>query len=261
MLAGPQLFARDIAVDDDAVYWSLHTDPSGAPPGKVMRMTKDRASVTVLADAQWNVARLLTSDGFVYWAVGDHPPALRRAPGSGGPVQDVVTSIQHPSMGAIDLDDDAYFVAAEKSIYRIPRAGGAPVQIATRGETPSSISVDDTHVYWMEMGPAVVPPQPACKRPPCPVATVAPRFPSGELHRVPKAGGASDIPVKGISEPGRTVTARGGTVIFSSERGVERWDRQGLPSVVDGRKGFVSRAEIVDGELFLEQGNEIVAFR
>ena len=179
-----------VALDATHVYWT-DTGTGVSDPGSVLRVPKNGGSATVLADAQptpWAIA--ITSTHVYFSCAGFDPPndaSLRRVPIAGGAVEVLMngmgpvatdgTSVyatganelwSFPVAGgppatfalpmsvfALGWDStDLYFsswVTMPHSISRMPKTGGA-VSLVAHTDLPYGIAVDNTRVYWAEIG-------------------------------------------------------------------------------------------------------------
>jgi hypothetical protein len=124
------------------------SDP--APPP-----TPDDVVDPVHASSDVGLYEMAMDDTHVYWVVeGGRPSgaaALRRMPRDGGAIETLYTMPARTYALALDATDvyfahttDGTFAGA---VWRLPKAGGAPVQL-TAAFNPTSIAVDATHVYY-----------------------------------------------------------------------------------------------------------------
>jgi hypothetical protein len=103
-----------VAVDEDAVY-SFVAQPGDDLVGSVVRIDKDSADVTTLADgepAAWGLS-LVVDDSHVYWTNA---------------------------------------LGGEGALRRVLKSGGAPVTLAAQQDIPKGIGQDDGSVFWTEIG-------------------------------------------------------------------------------------------------------------
>jgi hypothetical protein len=90
----------------------------------------------------------------------------------------VVSEIGTAQMGKETVAVDAafiYFVSPDDVLAKIPKAGGAVVELATVVPNLERITLDEANIYWTEF--------------------------DGNIHRVPKSGGGSEIVTKIFGHP------------------------------------------------------------
>ncbi len=146
-LVGPssnQSGAFMLAVDDDSVYFA--TDGFNDADKAIRKVSKSGGVVSTLVPSYW-ATDLALDQGNVYyveWATGD----LMKVSKSGGAPATVVSG----AVATVAVDaTNAYFSYYSYSLGKAPIAGGSETDLAQ--ETPASIAVDDTYVFFATRGP------------------------------------------------------------------------------------------------------------
>lgn len=268
MLA-PTEWARDVAVDGGAVYWVVAK--GGVHGGGVWTVPTAGGAAKELVGSEADATAIAADATHVYWVshgsvAGPSPMVgpkaqLRRVPKGGGPAENLAAV---PTTHRIVLaGDDVYLLVGDHfgmgQVLRVPRAGGAPVELATAGDNPYDMALDDTHVYWIAQGPFETPKAAPCRRPPCPVATVAPLVERGELRRVPRAGGSQEVLEKGLVHA-TSVTVGGTSVLYSAGGSLIERPKSAGPPVSRYPHTASSRFAVHGGEAFVLAGGHLVAF-
>lgn len=269
VLAGGQEWSRDLAVDDTTVYWAR--GHGATPGGAVLAMAKTGGPAREIAPHQAD-AHVITVDAtHVYWANGGGSDGdgnvgkaeIRRMAKRGGPVE-IIAAVT--GVVSLRLADDALYVLADPGstagggiVARVPKGGGALTVLAPSGPGPVDLGLDETHLYWTLRGELEMPPPVLCKSAtPCPVATTAPIVRHGELRRVPRAGGATDVLARDLHHAGSLVVGTQ-SILFSTGDGLFELPKAGGPKVSRGA-GVSSRFAVSQGEAFALSGGQLFAF-
>jgi hypothetical protein len=90
--------------------------------------------------------QMVIRGGTIHWHSGDGIATL--AVSGGSPSQKKLGF----RFGDYAVDDNAYYMCAERGLVRVPIAGGEPTVLSARAastETCDSVAVDSDHVYWV----------------------------------------------------------------------------------------------------------------
>jgi hypothetical protein len=177
-LATSQSAPAFIAVDDTSLYWTDSTRGDGARA--VLSMPKAGGAILTLAANQPFAEALAVNAGNIVWMTGGilvkdlSHGAVVTMPAGGGPIVTLADDVTFASLPfhVLALDEtSAYFAQASAdrtsaALASVPLAGGPTVDLAAVGVPPvqgdvppnvlSSLTVDDTRVYWTELGGAVM---------------------------------------------------------------------------------------------------------
>jgi hypothetical protein len=144
---------NDLAVYNGTVYFTqdgtglLKQVPVGGPPGAATSpIMGNVGSRGVAANAK----------GVAWAQPGGGAPSGRVLfwPFSGNTATPVATGQQLPWATALDANGEVYFarhIGPTGGVHRAV-AGAAPIDIATNQSSPTAIAVDDTSVYWLNIG-------------------------------------------------------------------------------------------------------------
>jgi len=145
-----QDLASNVAVDADAVYWTVPYYLKGT----VNRVPFAGGATTTLAAGR-NSPRTLVVDGTsVYWTESANdsgaPQNVMRVPITGGAATTVASD--QSGLGGLALDTTHLFWSNTTSVVMLPLAGGSATTIAARQSGPASIAVDGKHAVWSSSG-------------------------------------------------------------------------------------------------------------
>jgi hypothetical protein len=160
-----------IAVDDTGVYWYDAASSSG--PGAVMRADLDGGNLTVLVSGQANVSSIAVQAGIVVWTTSNE--VLQQDRLVGRPTQ-LAMGLTSPRSVALDRTH-VYWVTGPwggETLQRVPIGGGRMEPLGVRGAY--AIALDDLYVYAADNA-------------------------NGEIWRVPKAGGPTEVLATGQPNP------------------------------------------------------------
>lgn len=164
LLAGAISLLKQIAVDDQFVYWASYgtvvNDPYTASDGKIERIGKDGSNRSVLASGLSGAESVALDDAWVYFAesgraIGNSSKGARRVPKDGG-------AVQHLYNGDVDTlavnENDLYllyvnFDNGRMTISQLAKTGG-PVK-HTLTDAPLSHSpliFFDGRLYYTTQG-------------------------------------------------------------------------------------------------------------
>lgn len=98
-----------------------------------------------------HVLDMVVGPAHVYWWTYDHGSnVIRRAPKDGGEFDALTsfTTISPPAArdNVLLVDNGLLYWATDDGIYRMPEAGGTPVELSSFGA--SSLAIDDGKLYW-----------------------------------------------------------------------------------------------------------------
>ncbi len=186
-----------VAVDTTNVYVGVDApQPTGYTGnyGNLVVVPKTGGTPVSLTDQATNIVCLALDDDYIYWSscgyfasLGSYPQAngyIARTPKAGGPVQVLASGLATAECLVLDgtnlyFGETGYVSPAWVTgvVKRVPKSGGPVVTLSSGGHV-AYLAVDDTYVYGSSYH-LVVPP-------------------SGEIFRVPKAGGASSFLATGL---------------------------------------------------------------
>jgi hypothetical protein len=162
---GPGLSPHGIAVDDTSVYWaasetpcSLGTPGCVVPPhlGRIMKAARGGGPVITLAEDQAGPSNITLDADNAYWVNSVGGEVMRVSKSGGSPVM-LASSQTGPTDIAVDASSVYWGVtesaAGTGAVLRVPLGGGTPETLASK-QSPASIVVDGTSVYWLNaLGP------------------------------------------------------------------------------------------------------------
>lgn len=134
----------DLAVDDAYVYW-------GSADQVLFRCKIGGCAnaPTVLGETPRPPKFLMVDATHLYW-VTDHDgdATVQRMPKEGGPVQALIRPGELGQVNSIALDDDDVYTATSSGkIWRMPKVGGAPVELGTVPRPVVDVVVTPSSVY------------------------------------------------------------------------------------------------------------------
>src|SRR5262249_33565258 len=155
--------------DATHVYWVSYLSP-----GAVSAIAKDGGAPVVLATGGTGFSRIAVGAADVTWT-DFYASTVMRVPKQGGPV---VAVAKLPGLvGDVALDGDVAYVSADTSIFRITSPGAPPEAVAPIGGTGAArLAIDGDTIFYTDAH-------------------------TGDVARVPKAGGAPEILASGQVEP------------------------------------------------------------
>jgi hypothetical protein len=110
---------------------------------------------TLLVDELFNGEGAFTLDATHLYWVKDSAGTVSKIPRAGGARVQLASGVDEPASIAVDATD-AYVTAHGGSVLRIPLAGGLPVAYGSGLMTPDAIVVHATGVYWGNLGGGTV---------------------------------------------------------------------------------------------------------
>lgn len=138
----------EMVVDDAKIYWHNYVG-EGMKPTPVYSVAKKGGTPQVLSDAVTILAIALDKD-FIYWA---QPDGIYQKPKNGGPQTKLYTPPDKQSLNDMLRDDENFYVMqgppGKTALYRIPRNGSAPVQLAPSINNAHKFYADKTHIYFV----------------------------------------------------------------------------------------------------------------
>jgi hypothetical protein len=136
-----------------------------------------------IAEAQTSPQLIVARGGKVHWTNKD-VATIHSVSTQGGEIISHPTALGGTIAGLAVDDRYLYFTAKEAgTVGRIPISGGAPFHIATGQSKPFGIALEDTYVYWTNLGDADAP---------TPVAGSVMRATFAGADRYTLAGGQDD---------------------------------------------------------------------
>ena len=233
---GNQPDAIDITPTKNFVYWVARAAAGGQVWLDKVRGSHDPSTLALEGFSPKRAAFLGAEFAFIDATTG----AVMMAPVSGGPPRvlvpgrPVATDTPKRRRGKKEevpagpaalptelVGDDAHVYvlspAPVSTVWAVPRDGQAPPRALATGQTnPRTVTLDDTHVYWIEGGQGAITRVPKTGGVPEVLATGQAgagglaidavnvywtNTASGSLHSVPKAGGDMVTVASGLSEP------------------------------------------------------------
>jgi hypothetical protein len=145
----PASFASyGLAADANNVYWSTFSNPMSihsapAVPGDTP------ATPTVLATSTGPGGNIAIDAHSVYWVAGG---TVLKVPLGGGATSVLATAPAPGFMSGIAVDGTSVYWSAAHSIMKVSVDGGTPEELASGLDTPSTLALDDTSVYFATVG-------------------------------------------------------------------------------------------------------------
>lgn len=144
---------------------------------------------------------MIASGDFVYVANGTHPSSLTAVPKAGG--APVVIASQRDDVTHMALDESFVYYVDGVSLLKAPRGGGAPTTLVMNAGSPQGVAVDGESVYWVDRGDLLHP---------------------GAVSSMPKGGGDAVELLKGTGYMGGSPV--GEIVVDEARAYVGAWNRQ-----------------------------------
>src|SRR5262249_43055977 len=143
LIAGHQNGPRQIAVDDDAIYW-LNDGTRGEGKAGIMQAQKRGGDVKALVEGDGIFAFAIASTTLYFLA--PRAGKLSKVPKSGGEPRALVET--SGIRRGLALDEDTVYWPENEGIFRIPKAGGKPQQIVKEIISPDYLPIDESNAYW-----------------------------------------------------------------------------------------------------------------
>jgi N-acetylmuramoyl-L-alanine amidase len=102
--------------------------------------------MTQLALTREEEGRIFTNGSHLFWSTAG---SVVRIAKSGGAVQDVLNASGVTGYAA---DNEYVYFRTSNAIGKVPVSGGSPTMLA-EGVAPEFVAIDDTHVYYVDVGP------------------------------------------------------------------------------------------------------------
>jgi hypothetical protein len=226
-------YATILAVNEDSVF-VVDQGPFDGAGSRLVQIAKACDESRLVAEELSWVLAVEADQAHVYWLARD---GLYRAPTGGGAVE----ALDAPGVGtwgngALFLDDQAIWFAADFAVKRLDRAPGAVATIIAKGCSVNAIAVDATDVWF------------------------ATEDCGGEVSRAPKSGGAATVVAP--KQHSASIAVDDGHVYWRNDRfgALTRWPKTGVegdvfPVTVARPGGFHYR----DGTVWLALGEHAAA--
>lgn len=246
---GAQPDAIDVTPTKDFVYWVSRAATGGQVHVDKVRGQHQPGTIALEGFSPKRAAFLGGEFAFIDATSG----AVMMAPVSGGPPRVLVPGRPAPDAAPKRrkakeeipagpavfptelVGDDAHIYvlspAPVSTVWAVPRDGQAPPRALATGQThPRTVTLDDTHVYWIEGEQGTIARVPKTGGVPEVLATGQAgagglaldatsvywtNTAAGSLHAVPKAGGAITTVASGLSEP-RFVAVDSAAIFYES---------------------------------------------
>lgn len=146
----------NVAKNDNPVQMALnatHVYFTAAYEGILARVPRGGGSVQPLADTMVNPGMVALDGTSVYWLIEgnvDGGGAVAKMPLQGGAVVRLAEDDAAPTCIALDATNVYWSSYPDGPIWKVPKAGGAKVEVASGAVTmlPMNVSVDDEAIYW-----------------------------------------------------------------------------------------------------------------
>jgi hypothetical protein len=186
-VAGMSPMARNVALSDDAVYFTDATDT-----GFIKRVAKGGGEATTLLTTHVSVDAIHLDASWIYWRTAWQAGSpVWRAPRDGGDpiaLADWLDLTATPSVNYIDVDDESIYFTVDKTdstdggaVYRLAKDGSAATAIASGVDEPWNLTAADPDFLYFDIGGFSY------------VAATA-QFHVGKIGRVPKHAAAATVP-------------------------------------------------------------------
>lgn len=157
-VAGVSLVARNVALSDDAVYF---TDATNV--GFIKRVPKTGGDATTLIRTDTTVDEIHLDASWIYWRTRWQAGSpVWRATREGGdpiPLADSLDLTATPYVNDFDIDDDNIYLTVDQltatdagAIYRLAKDGSAVTAIATGVNGPWKLTAADPDFLYVGMG-------------------------------------------------------------------------------------------------------------
>jgi hypothetical protein len=143
---------RQVAVDEDHVYWIYRGQAPLQCDSTVMRVPKTGGEPEVLASRQFEALDFVVDDNAVYWTVRGMSPGegqLMRVAKTGGTPVTLVAHLYAPL--GLTGDHEYLYWRDGTSVQRMRKPGGPPelvADVSTMGSSVYGIAVDEDQVYF-----------------------------------------------------------------------------------------------------------------
>ena len=153
---GSGLSPHGIAVDDASVYWAASNTPCSVgtagcvvPPhtGRIMKAARGGGPAITLAEDQAAPSSITLDADNAYWLNYVGGEVMKVSKSGGSPVM-LASGQKGPTDIAVDASSVYWGVTESGAVLKVPLGGGTPETLASK-QTPASIVVDGTSVYWL----------------------------------------------------------------------------------------------------------------
>lgn len=174
-----------------------------ADRARLKRLPRGGGTVESVAAAGFRAVRVTTDGEYVYW-VDAQLGAARRAPVGGGPAEDIgAPGTNSGPGGPIQVQGGRVVWAPRLDVLlSVGSAGGTPSVLASGLRALSDMVADQAMVYWSEQD-------------------------SGEILRMPLAGGSPTIVGPGVSGSWQRLAQDGATVYWITQRHLRKAPKAG----------------------------------
>jgi hypothetical protein len=159
VIAERQTNVSSLALDDEHVYWTtLGTRAKEYADGGVARAAKGGGEAELISSPETSARAVARAGKEIYFAafgpVSERARggAIRRRPARGGDITTLAGGLRGPSDIAVDSRYVYWLDYFRAELWRVPRAGGAPEQLASgaRGEVGYALAADERALYWIQ---------------------------------------------------------------------------------------------------------------
>jgi len=137
-----------LAADANNVYWTTFSDPMQILSAPLMPI-QSWVAPKVLAESAGPGGNIAIDSHSVYWVADG---TVMKVPLEGGEATPLASAASSMFLSGIAVDGANVYWSSADRILKVSVDGGTPEVLVTGQDAPASVIVDDTSVYWANVG-------------------------------------------------------------------------------------------------------------